>query len=48
VYFNPLINWLWLGGFVFIFGTLIAAWPEKEKEVAFERVRRTAYAPLKA
>jgi cytochrome c-type biogenesis protein CcmF len=29
VYLNPLVNWLWLGGFVFIFGTLIAAWPDK-------------------
>ena len=29
VYLNPLVNWLWLGGFVFIFGTLITAWPEK-------------------
>ena len=32
VYHNPLVNWLWLGGFVFIFGTLVAAWPEKEPE----------------
>jgi cytochrome c-type biogenesis protein CcmF len=28
VYVNPLINWLWLGGFVFILGTLVAAWPD--------------------
>ena len=28
LYLNPLINWVWLGGFVFIFGTLIAAWPD--------------------
>ncbi len=34
IYDNPLINWLWLGGFVFIIGTLIAAWPEKEPELA--------------
>jgi cytochrome c-type biogenesis protein CcmF len=26
-YINPLVNWLWIGGFVFIIGTLIAAWP---------------------
>lgn len=32
VYHNPLVNWLWLGGFTFIIGTLIAAWPDKEKE----------------
>jgi cytochrome c-type biogenesis protein CcmF len=29
-YINPLINWLWFGGFVFVFGTLVAAWPEAE------------------
>jgi cytochrome c-type biogenesis protein CcmF len=28
VYINPLIIWLWIGGFVFIFGTLFAAWPQ--------------------
>jgi cytochrome c-type biogenesis protein CcmF len=26
-YINPLVNWLWIGGFVFIIGTLVAAWP---------------------
>ena len=30
VYHNPLINWLWVGGFVFIFGMLVAAWPDRE------------------
>jgi cytochrome c-type biogenesis protein CcmF len=30
VYHNPLINWLWLGGFVLILGTLVAAWPDRE------------------
>ena len=29
IYLNPLVNWLWFGGFVFIFGTLIATWPVK-------------------
>ncbi len=28
VYYNPLVNWLWGGGFVFILGALIAAWPD--------------------
>jgi cytochrome c-type biogenesis protein CcmF len=32
VYLNPLVNWLWFGGFVFIFGTLVAAWPDAEAE----------------
>ncbi len=26
-FINPLINWLWIGSFVFIIGTLVAAWP---------------------
>lgn len=29
VYINPLINWIWSGGFVMILGTLIAAWPSR-------------------
>jgi cytochrome c-type biogenesis protein CcmF len=31
VYHNPLVNWLWIGSLAFIFGTLVAAWPEKEE-----------------
>lgn len=34
VYHNPLVNWLWLGGFVFILGTMVAAWPDREPELA--------------
>lgn len=30
VYLNPLVNWVWMGGLVFIVGTIIAAWPEPE------------------
>jgi cytochrome c-type biogenesis protein CcmF len=33
VYHNPLINWLWIGGIVFIIGMLWAAWPGKELEI---------------
>ena len=46
IYHNPLVNWLWLGGFVFIFGTLVAAWPDKDPE--FEVVRKTARASAQA
>jgi cytochrome c-type biogenesis protein CcmF len=31
-YLNPLINWLWFGGLVFVIGTLIAVWPDAEAE----------------
>jgi cytochrome c-type biogenesis protein CcmF len=33
IFVNPLVNWLWIGAFVFLFGILIAAWPEREAEV---------------
>jgi cytochrome c-type biogenesis protein CcmF len=33
LYVNPLVSWVWLGGMVFIFGTLVAAWPEREAEL---------------
>ena len=31
VYHNPLVNWLWIGNLMFIFGFLVAAWPEREE-----------------
>jgi cytochrome c-type biogenesis protein CcmF len=30
VYHNPLVNFVWLGGLIFILGTLVAAWPDRE------------------
>lgn len=48
IFHNPLVNWLWFGGFVFIFGTMIAAWPDKDPEPEKIRVRRPSYAPAKA
>jgi cytochrome c-type biogenesis protein CcmF len=48
IYHNPLVNWLWFGGLVFILGTLIAAWPEREPELAPAPSRRTRYSPAKA
>jgi len=32
IFVNPLVNWLWLGAFLFLAGVIIAAWPEKEAE----------------
>lgn len=34
IYLNPLINWVWAGGIIFIIGTLIAAWPDPRDERA--------------
>lgn len=44
IYHNPLVNWLWLGGFVFIVGTFVAFWPEKDPEGARERASRASAA----
>jgi cytochrome c-type biogenesis protein CcmF len=27
VYVNPLVNWVWIGGFVFVFGNTLLLWP---------------------
>jgi cytochrome c-type biogenesis protein CcmF len=47
IYHNPLVNWLWLGGIVFILGTLLAAWPDRDPETESVRVRKTEYAGVK-
>jgi len=48
VYRNPLINWLWIGGFVFILGTLVAAWPDKDPEPTRVSVSRRNIASRQA
>ncbi len=30
IFVNPLVIWLWIGGGVFLLGTMIAVWPERE------------------
>ena len=42
VYLNPLINWVWAGGFIFVFGTLIAAWPDSSRRTAVDRAPQVA------
>jgi cytochrome c-type biogenesis protein CcmF len=42
IFLNPLINWVWAGGVIFVIGTLIAAWPDREKAPA--RARRPVVA----
>lgn len=46
VYHNPLVNFVWWGGLVFILGTLVATWPEREPEEvpSAGRARATATA----
>jgi len=48
VYHNPLVNWLWLGAWVFILGTLVAAWPQKDPQTVRSGVRSSTYASVKA
>jgi cytochrome c-type biogenesis protein CcmF len=28
VFVNPLVQWIWIGGFIFALGTLIVMWPD--------------------
>ncbi|MCI0768647.1 MAG: heme lyase CcmF/NrfE family subunit [Chloroflexi bacterium] len=36
MFVNPLVIWLWIGGGLFVFGTLVAVWPQRQpaREVA--------------
>jgi cytochrome c-type biogenesis protein CcmF len=31
VYHNPLVNWIWFGGYTFILGALVILWPHPER-----------------
>ncbi|HEY2980878.1 MAG TPA: heme lyase CcmF/NrfE family subunit [Anaerolineales bacterium] len=42
IYVNPLVNWLWIGSFVFLFGILIAAWPDREPDYETARAAQPA------
>ncbi|HLF80158.1 MAG TPA: cytochrome c-type biogenesis CcmF C-terminal domain-containing protein [Anaerolineales bacterium] len=43
VFHNPLVNFVWLGGVVFILGTLVAAWPDRETAPVRRRVPAGAW-----
>ncbi|MCA9897687.1 MAG: heme lyase CcmF/NrfE family subunit [Anaerolineales bacterium] len=45
VYLNPLVNWVWAGGIIFVFGTLIAGWPDARTDRVLVRRRRAVVAP---
>ena len=44
VYHNPLVKWMWIGSWIFVVGTLVAAWPEKDPTLKTVKKRR----PIKA
>ncbi len=49
VFHNPLVNWLWWGAWVFIIGTLVAAWPDKDPaEMAAATVKVPSRKPARA
>jgi len=43
VFVNPLVNWLWIGCIAFLFGVIIAAWPDKDLQPVTVRSARTAH-----
>jgi cytochrome c-type biogenesis protein CcmF len=45
VHINPLVNWIWVGGFIVIMGTLIALVPSKPGLRAGRRKRKAAASP---
>jgi cytochrome c-type biogenesis protein CcmF len=48
IYVNPLVNWLWIGSILFLFGVVIAAWPDKDPAEQPIRVSRHARQPSAA
>ncbi|MCB0062059.1 MAG: hypothetical protein KDE19_08090, partial [Caldilineaceae bacterium] len=40
VFVNPLVSWIWIGGFVLVLGGLIAWWPERAPKVAMAQAPR--------
>jgi cytochrome c-type biogenesis protein CcmF len=31
VYRNPLVNWIWIGGYVFVLGSIAVMWPHPRR-----------------
>ena len=41
VYVNPMVSWIWIGGLIIAFGSMITMWPDRlEQRRRLERVRR--------
>jgi cytochrome c-type biogenesis protein CcmF len=36
-YVNPMINWVWFGGFLFMLATIVTLWPDMKESAASER-----------
>src|SRR5215216_174066 len=48
IFVNPLVNWLWLGSLLFLFGVMVAAWPDKDAEPAAVKLKVRAQQPSAA
>jgi cytochrome c-type biogenesis protein CcmF len=31
IYCNPLVNWIWIGGYVFVLGSVLVIWPHPNR-----------------
>ena len=44
-YLNPLVKWVWLGGVIVVFGTLLALLPNRRWALALQATPETSPAP---
>ncbi len=44
IYRNPLVNWIWVGGWTFVFGTVLIMWPHPERQGGESRGKRESAA----
>jgi cytochrome c-type biogenesis protein CcmF len=48
VFVNPLVSWMWIGGFIIVVGTVIAIWPERRAYGASGRRAESSSASVSA
>ncbi len=47
-YLNPLVKWIWLGGLVVVFGTLVALLPNRQPAMVLAAERQKSAGPVLA
>ena len=47
-YLNPLVKWIWFGGVIVVFGTLVALMPNRRAVLVLSGVKQTAPEPVRA
>lgn len=45
-YLNPLVKWIWFGGVIVVFGTLVALMPNRRAVLVLSGVKQSATEPL--